>query len=221
MARNLKMGLSDDIMNSIDQVYYINLDYRNDRRLQFEDWLSESGFPEEKCSRISAIYTPGRGHVGATLSHIKTLETFLASPHKLCCIFEDDYQPVDSQSFWKSIQTVFDTNIPFDVLLLSYNVLESADTEWPFLKRVRRTFTASGYVIGREFAAILLQNMREAYQLCMQYEENFKTKANEYCLDVYWMKLMPDYKWYCIYPRIGVQRASYSDIEHVYANYNA
>lgn len=208
-------------MDKIDQVYYINLDYRTDRKIQFEDWLTESGYPETKITRIPAIHVPYRGHVGATLSHIKTLETFLNSQHKYCCIFEDDYEPVDAKSFWSSIHQVFDSKIEFDILLLSYNLLESTETEWQFLHRVSKSFTASGYVIGRSFASILLDNMKEAVQKCIEFETIHKIKANDYCLDVYWMKLMPIYKWYCIYPRLGKQRASYSDIENLYANYNA
>jgi hypothetical protein len=207
-------------MEFIPAIYYINLDYRTDRKLQFMDWLLESEYPEHQVHRISAIHVPGRGHLGALQSHIKTLETFLASNHARCMIFEDDYHPLDISVFWQSISQVFTTNIVFDVVMLAYNVLESTPTQFPFLHRVSKSFTASGFIITREFASKLLENFKEALIKLLDEEEKTKRKANQYCLDVYWHSLMNTSQWYCIYPRLGKQHESYSDIEQVYANYN-
>jgi GR25 family glycosyltransferase involved in LPS biosynthesis len=109
-------------MNTIDHIYYINLDYRTDRRLQFEEWIEESGFPTEKVTRISAVATPGKGIIGCTLSHIKTLEIFLESKNNNCIIFEDDFIPLDIKSFWNNFQLIEDINLDYDIVLARYTI---------------------------------------------------------------------------------------------------
>lgn len=208
-------------MNTIDHIYYINLDYRTDRRLQFEDWLQESGFPEDKVTRISAIQINGRGHLGAALSHCKALQTFLASSHKNCIIFEDDFVPIDLNTFWNNFKLLHDSNISYDLIMCSYNVLNYEEGPVNFLKKVVESFTASGYLITREFAPKLLENFKEAAENIVKVENETRKKADDFCLDVHWMKLMPISNWYCFFPRIGKQAASYSDIQGHYTDYNA
>ena len=208
-------------MDKIDVLYYINLDYRTDRRLEFLDWVEESGFPEEKIERIQAVSTPGRGHVGCCLSHIKTLQTFLDSSNKSCIIFEDDYQPLKVETFWSDIGRIFDSCMVFDIVMLSYNELKSEESEIPFLHKVSHSFTASGFIITREFAQVLKEFWEGGIKLLLQEEEITKRKCDKYMNDVYWMELMPISKWYCFYPRLGIQRPSFSDLQMHYTSYNA
>ncbi len=208
-------------MDTIDHVYYINLDYRSDRRLQFEDWIEESGFPTEKVTRISATSVPGRGHIGCLLSHIKTLEEFLKSDHHNCLVLEDDYVPLELKTFWNNFETLEKSKIDYDLIMCAYNVLKYDEGPVDFLKKVNSSFTSSGYLITKAFAPTLLNNFKEAVQKCIEQENITKQKANEYCLDNYWQNLMPISKWYCFYPRIGIQRESYSDIQGHVTAYNA
>jgi len=208
-------------MDKIDIVYYINLDYRADRKLEFLEWIEKSGFPENRIERIPAFHTPGRGHIGCLLSHIKALVTFLNSGKNLCLIFEDDYMPLDIPSYWANFQKLFDSKKEFDLVQVSYNELKSESTDVEFLQKVSQSYTSSGYLITKDFAPKLLANFKEAVQQCVQEEEIIQTKCNQYCLDTYWSKLMPHSKWFCFYPRIGVQRDSLSDVQDHYTSYNA
>ena len=207
-------------MNSIDKVYYINLDYRIDRNGQLLEWLDDSGLPEDKLQRISAVHTPGRGHLGCLLSHIKTLETFLNTSYTTCIVLEDDFTPLNITTFWKDIDRVFASHVDFDLIMLATNVLKSEPLEIDFLRRVNSSFTSSGYMLTRKFAPILLENFKEAVRRLEEEEARTRQKTSQYCLDVYWQKLMPVSKWYCFYPSIGKQRESFSDIERVYTNYS-
>jgi GR25 family glycosyltransferase involved in LPS biosynthesis len=208
-------------MDKVDVLYYINLDYRTDRKLEFLDWVEESGFPENKIERIQAVATPGRGHVGCCLSHIKTLQSFLDSSYKNCIIFEDDYQPLNVDTFWSDVKRIFDSCIDYDIVMLSYNELKSEETEIPFLRKVNYSFTASGFIITREFAKVLKEFWEKGIRLLLQEEEVTKMKCDKYMNDVYWMELMPFSKWYCFYPRLGIQRPSFSDLQLQYTAYNA
>jgi hypothetical protein len=208
-------------MDKIDVLYYINLDYRTDRKLEFLDWVEESGFPEEKVERIQAVATPGRGHVGCCLSHIKTLQNFLDSSHKTCVIFEDDYQPLKVESFWSDVGRIFDSGKIYDIVMLSYNELKSEETDVPFLHKVSHSFTASGFIITREFAKVLKEFWEGGVRLLLQEEEITKRKCDKYMNDVHWMELMPVSKWFCFYPRLGIQRPSFSDLQMHHTAYNA
>ena len=77
-------------MENIDRIYYINLDHRTDRRQEFENEIQKLA-SLEKVERIQAVHKPELGCLGCTLSHVKTLETFLNSEYKTCLVFEDDF----------------------------------------------------------------------------------------------------------------------------------
>jgi GR25 family glycosyltransferase involved in LPS biosynthesis len=195
-------------------LYYMNLDYRIDRNSEMLDWLDESGFPEKNIHRISATHVPGRGHLGCLLSHIHVVEEFLKTSEPYAIILEDDFVPKDLPTFWSTVQRVFDDKVPFDMIMLSFNVLESTPLEGvSYLHKVKSSLTSSGYILNREFAPTLLKNFQEAVELLVEEENATKQKTKHYCLDQHWQKLMPMSRWYCFYPLLGWQSDSFSDIE--------
>jgi glycosyl transferase family 25 len=210
-------------MNHIDAIYYINLDHRTDRKEEFLRCMNDLEVPESKIQRISAIYEPNLGALGCTKSHIIAIETFLNSDNKICIIFEDDFQYKNKDTFMSDISKIFETNMPFDIVQLSYNNLympelfyQVIDTEYSFLKRVNKTICASSYIITRKFAPKLLENFRESSEL-LSIHGNINDTT--YVLDVYWHKIQGQSQWYIISPSIGYQRASYSDICKGYYDY--
>lgn len=203
-------------MDHIARIYYINLEHRQDRRAEFEQEMEKLGV-YAKTERIEAVHVPGRGHLGATLSHIKAVETFLESGLPLCLICEDDFsvKTDDSESFWERMQAVFDRSVSFDVLMLSHNIQEHTATEYEGIVRLRKSFTASGYLLTRAFAPRLLENLVEGLQCAVKEEEATGRKTHHFCLDVYWEELMKEegVQWLALQPALGYQRPSYSDIE--------
>jgi hypothetical protein len=203
---------SDPKMTCIDKTYYINLEHRTDRKKHMESWLKNLGLLPSKMERIDAIHDKEKGYLGCTQSHVKAVETFLESGHNVCCIFEDDFTPVDPASFLASLENIFLNKVDFDLVQLSYNDLVSTETEYPFLVRPTHAQTASGYMITRAFAPRLLKNFKEALSLSIRAEET-TGKHRNYSCDVYWDQLMPRSNWFAHVPRLGYQVASYSDIE--------
>jgi len=202
-------------MDTIDCIYYINLDKREDRNKEFLECMNDLNVPFEKIQRIPAIYET-LGCLGCTKSHILALETFLASDNNKCIIFEDDFQYKDKEIFWSTIQSVIDTKVPIDIIQLSYNHIYYPevyhiihDTEYPFLKKVEHTITSSSYIITKEFAPVLLQNLKESSELLSKHGRD---DNNDYVLDVYWNKIQFISNWYIVSPALGYQRSSYSDI---------
>jgi len=207
-------------MDKVDIVYYINLDHRTDRKEEFLEWITESGFPLTKVERVPAIHVPVKGYIGCLLSHMKTLETFIESSHTTCIVFEDDYVPMILEKFWPNIGKIFETNIAFDVVLCAYNELKSTETEHLFLRKMISATTTSGYMITREYAPTLLEHWKESLHFMMTNESMSKYPL-PYMADVYWHKLMPIHNWYTFYPRLGIQRPSYSDIQRENVNHRA
>ena len=212
-------------MEYIDVIYYINLDHRSDRKEEMLNVLTELDVPQDKIHRIPAVYVKYFGALGCTKSHILTLETFINSNSNTALIIEDDFQYKDKNAFWSNIKAAFDTKINFDIIQLAYNssqyanivVYKAHNTEYNFLKKAEVTITASGYIITKAFALTLLNNLKE----CASLQESVGHQTHEYSLDIYWNKLKPISNWYVIYPPIGFQRDSYSDIVNEYVQYRS
>ncbi len=199
-------------MEHIDCVYYINLDHRTDRRAEIEAELDKLGVPETKRVRIPGVPKPGLGILGCGLAHKKTVETFLASPHKVCLILEDDFQfTLDMEYVKYLLEGLFTEKIPFDCVMLAGMVQLVGPSSYPFLKKVYDVNTASAYLITKEFAPVLLESYTESTQLL---EEAFRTtgKTNQsYHNDIWWKRYQPYFDWFIFHPRLGEQRESFSD----------
>lgn len=199
-------------MDHIDVVYYMNLDHRVDRRKEIEEELDKWGVPLEKRVRIPGVYKPGFGILGCGLAHKKSIETFLASPHKNCLILEDDFQFTEDIDYVNLLLNgVFEEKVPFDCIMLAGCILKVEDTPWPFLKKVYDVHTASAYLITKDFAPVLLESYTESTKLLEDTFVETAVKNISYHNDIWWKRYQPYYDWYILNPRIGEQRHSYSD----------
>ena len=208
--------IDSDPYDTIDVVYYINLDHRTDRNAEFLEEMNKIGYPFDKIVRISAVYKPKQGDLGCSMSHIKTLDEFIKSPHKNCIVFEDDFEFSQNK---EDVQTAFsnlaENNVSYDVCMLSANVHGSdlTNTEYPFIKKVENAQTASGYMVSKSFAPVLLQNYKEGAQLLQSGYDNGSPDGPNHCVDQYWKHLQPHSNWYLFNEKLGKQRKSHSDIQ--------
>lgn len=214
------LPLKEEFNKHIDIVYYINLDKRPDRNAEFLYEAEKAGIPREKIVRIQAVYEENRGALGCSKSHIQTLRQFIDSGLDNCIIFEDDFEFIDPSTALGKIQSVvIDREIPYDVIMLSGNVFGSAPSNHDGLYKVSDSQTTSGYMVSKEFAPILLANYIEGCDL-LEKSYNGREYNGQYAIDQYWKTLQPTHKWYIFEPRLGKQRASYSDIQGGITDYN-
>jgi len=207
-------------MENIDCIYYINLDHRVDRKEEFLQQIKEYTIPESKLHRIDATYTKGFGALGCAYSHIRALEHFIQSPFSTCIVFEDDFQFTLEKEYFKTILSeLFSKSVEFDIILLAGNILEDKMSDYPFLKRIIEAQTTSGYLITKSFAKILVKNFQEAAILLQEYYTVHETRVESFCIDRHWKHLQKKYKWYYFFPKIGLQRESFSDIEERLTKY--
>ena len=206
-------------LNQFDILYYINLDRRPERNESIQKELKKTNIDPAKINRISAVDTPECGAYGCTMSHIEVLTRFLATDDSVqtCIVLEDDFGFVqDQRQITSSINSfLVDFKDKWDVLLLSLNLIYGEKTEHPYAIRVFRSFTTSGYVVSKKFAPKLLDNFKESGTL-LKFEGRYVPTL---CLDNYMGRLQQVSNWFSIVPRIGLQTASYSDIEKRYVDY--
>jgi len=197
-------------MNHIHKIVYINLDHRADRRAEVEGELSRMGLSGE---RFPGIYRRP-GLVGCGLSHIGVLEKAKAAGWENVLILEDDfYFTVDKETFTRELDAFFALQIPYDVVMFSY----AYDVSAPFNNIVDKAVnvqTASGYLVHRSFYDTLLHNLKEGNAQLISTGEHW-----HYANDQYWKRLQPISNWYCFKTRLGMQRASYSDISEKFVHY--
>jgi GR25 family glycosyltransferase involved in LPS biosynthesis len=199
-------------MDYIDCVYYINLDYREDRRNEIEAELDKLEVPESKRVRIPGILKPGFGILGCGLAHKKAIETFLESPHRNCLILEDDFEfTLDIEYVHFLLSAFFEEKVPFDCVMFAGCILEVDHTPYPFLQKVKDVHTASAYLITKEFAPVLLESYTESTKLLEDTYLETGKKILSYHNDIWWKRYQPYYDWFIFNPRLGEQRHSFSD----------
>lgn len=195
----------------IDKIYYINLDKRTDRFEQINEELKKMNLEATRFSAISHQF----GAVGCNLSHLSILKHARENKFQNILILEDDFQfIVSKEEFEKQINEFFKLNIPWDVLMLSYNILKSI----PFNSTIQKVYeaqTTSGYIVNACFYDSLIKVIEENIPLLEKTGQHWK-----YTIDQCWKVLQGDKSnWYAFNTRIGLQRESYSDIMNDIVNY--
>ena len=142
-----------------DAVIYINLEHRTDRKeLILNEIQKIKHIDESQIYRIDAVLEPMCGHIGCGKSHIKALELAVANNWSSVLVLEDDFcfnEHYEGEHSFNKIQ-----NIEWDVLLLAQGYQCNQDSEYDFLKRARRSTTASGYIVRRHYYPVLLDNFK-------------------------------------------------------------
>jgi len=197
-------------MEHIQKIIYINLDKRADRREQIEREfarmnLTATRFPAIEC-------TPG--NVGCFKSHLAVLKQAREENLENVLIMEDDFKfIVKKQTFERNMADFFNLNIPYDVLMLSYN-LAGSEPYNGIVSYARKAYTASGYIVHRRFYDTLINLYEETLPQLIE-----TNRGELYVNDVVWQRLQPQSQWFYFNRRIGKQRPSYSDIELRNVNY--
>ena len=217
-------------MNHIDAILYINLEHRVDRREHILQEIGKICTDSSKIHRIDAVKR-AVGAMGCSMSHRKALLYAQSHPEwNMVLILEDDFTFKSDLSIEieNSINHLINGSINMDVGFLSYNhyAIQSRYGINPFenklcsqlqstIRKVYYSQTASSYLIKKHYIPVLIKNITESLFDMIQ---NGKNHHN--CFDIYWTRLQPIGNWYALYPVIGIQYESYSDIEQRTANYN-
>lgn len=204
--------------SNIDHIFFINLDYREDRRDEIEDEIQKYDFID-KTERFPGIRVVEQGILGCTKSHLAVLKLAKERGYKNVLILEDDFEFVLSKAdVEKELQTFFDSGIDYDVCMISYLLIKEEEDqiveECPNLGRVIEAQTASGYLVNAKYYDTII----ELYEWAWPLLENTKAHwlyANDQC----WKSLQRKDRWFYFKNRIGKQRASFSDNSMSFMDY--
>ena len=191
-----------DRFEDIQNVLYINLDERPDRREKTEQEFSRIGL---KAQRVQAIKKK-RGQLGCTLSHIKCLEMAKANNWDHVMICEDDILfAKDAQFVRERINTFLSRHKDWDIIVLGIlptdGVYLDDSAAW-----IKRAWCTTCYIVRKEYYDVLLHNFKtSAERLCR------KVIGNE--IDHIWKSLQRRDKWMTILPIIVTQVPGKSDID--------
>jgi glycosyl transferase family 25 len=206
-------------MEHIDAILYINLEYRTDRNEHILREISKLCIDSTKIHRIDAIRKE-LGALGCGLSHIKALEYALEHPEwKNILILEDDFtfKSNDRNSIISDITHIIKSVTVFDMILLSFSKydLKYVDTPFNNIKKMIYSQTTSSYIIRNEYIPKLLSVFKTA-----MFDIELNGRKFENCIDIAWTNLQPSDNWYSVFPALGYQYSSYSDIENMYVSYD-
>lgn len=201
--------------NNLDKIFYINLDKRTDRRIEIEDELQQYNL-YDNAERFPAIYTPEQGILGCTMSHLAVIKLAKERKYKQVLILEDDfYFIIPKEEFENELTTFFESNIRYDICMISYNIIKSIPTEYPFLQKIIEAQTASGYMIHQSLYDTLIKVLEDAVEPLRETQQHWI-----YANDQIWKNIQPQTNWYALTNRCGKQRDGFSDNSNRYQEYD-
>lgn len=200
--------------HNIDKIIYINLNKRADRKISIENELESYGF--KNYERFEAIETLGMGFIGCANSHLSVLKIAKERNYKNILILEDDFVfSVNKTKLDILLDEFFQINIPYDVCMLSYNMIQNKPTEYSIINKVIEAQAASGYLVNNHYYDTLIKLYEESFPL-LQITKQHWIYAN----DQIWKQLQKKDNWYYFIERIGKQMAGYSDNGEQYTDNN-
>ena len=208
----IKIVTVAELFKPIEKILYINLEKRPDRRAQMEAQFRSLGIPPEKIVRIEAVPN-ALGALGCTRSHIKALSWAKSQQLKNVLILEDDFDFIP-QHLARNLDYLSGfVNEPWDVIMFSANprILEPHNQ---MIMRVRCALTTAGYLVHQRYFDTLLENYYQSSSLLEQ-----SRAGHFHALDVWFQPLQRRDAWFIFIQRMGLQRASFSDVENRYVNY--
>jgi len=195
----------------LENVYYINLEERVDRKVLVETELKKMKWKYERFDAIKHA----RGIIGCCMSHLAVVEMAKEKDLDYVVILEDDIQFLQPERYNKMLidfrNFIESNSLDYDVLLIATNILDKVNGIIPinnYIYRVKASYSAAGYIVKKHYYDKIIANYKEGLRLLI---EN-PTVSGKYEFDVYWIKLQMVDKWLVLYPRTVNQRESYSDI---------
>jgi hypothetical protein len=185
-------------------IRYINLDYRKDRRAEFESEMRRLGVSwHERITGIPA--TPGM--LGCALSHVDLLNSWDRNPGRLLLVCEDDVEFIASRNDIDFAIEEFCQSPELEVLMLAHN----AAWHIPISDQIAISsdiLTTSAFILRPTIAAAIQMQFQKSVEM-LQAGNN----SRQYALDFVWRDLQATRLFGLVLPRLAKQRDGYSDIE--------
>ena len=197
-----------------DQILYINLPERVDRKTSIKRELQNQNVPPSLITRIEAKPSIN-GSRGCALSHILALDHAKACGYERFLILEDDVVFLTSAEKTGAYirQFInFSEKHPWDLFFLGTSPYRTEPTKDPMIKRVLSSSCAHAYALESRYIDTLRASFMKSYELLWNrtsFEESFF-----FAIDKIWIYLQMQDHWYMGKNTVVRQGKFYSDIEH-------
>ena len=198
-------------VSDIQNVLYINLETRPDRKTHVEKQLQQLDLP---ATRFNAVKLSS-GALGCSISHLKCLEIAKQNNWTHVLIVEDDILFTEVELFKAQLDTFLKNHNDFDVVLIAGNNMPPYQPIDQTCVKVTKCQTTTGYLVKSHYYDTLIKNYKDGITNLLREPNNHVL----YAIDKYWFQLQETDNWYLIIPLTVVQREDYSDIEKRPTNY--
>lgn len=205
-----------DMKNILDikNTFYINLEYREDRKKHAEEQLEKIGI--KNYQRFNAIEMDF-GAIGCSMSHLKCLQIARENNWSHLLICEDDILFLDPELLVRQLNTFLENHQDdWDVVLLAGNNTSPYIEVDNCCLQVGRCQTTTGYIVKSHYYETLISNISESIEKLTADPYN----RTSYAIDRYWFTLQQRDRWFLIVPLSVIQKNDYSDIEKKYISYS-
>lgn len=197
----------------LENVFYINLEERKDRKEWMEKELKLMGWKYERYPAIKCK----SGAVGCSLSHLGLLKRARDEKLDYIVILEDDIHFTKKEWINERIKEIFERGEEYDVLYLCANVRDhNVKMYSKNLVRVVSCIATTGYIVNRDYYDKIIENIeKNVKKLIME-----PRRVNRYAIDIGYQELQLEDKFVMIYPKTVGSIVSYSDILNREVDYN-
>jgi len=184
------------------RVVYINLDHREDRRVQIEGQFRALGL--HRYERFSAVQRE-KGALGCTESHRGVIEAWPSESRDLLMVCEDDCEFLLQREDIDNLIEKFALDSNLSVLCLAFNTFNGVKISDEF-KITSMTLTTACYVIKPHARNHLLEATRRSV-------ESFLPGKQPFAIDAAWITTQKELFFAIPIRRAARQMASYSNIQ--------
>jgi hypothetical protein len=192
------------------EVMYINLDHRQDRRIQIEEEVARLGLTK-------ALRIPGTlaelPTIGCSQSHLNALHSWAPDENRLLLVLEDDCQFLASRKELDAVVEEFAVNAHLEVLCIANNTPWSRPISDALAISTEIQTTAAYVVKGGA-----LRDLRAAMGDSIERLRAGEPPEKAAC-DIVWMGIQKKRFFAVPRTRMAIQRAGYSDIQQEHTDY--
>ena len=199
--------------NDIQNIFYINLDRRIDRKIHIENQLKLLNWT---ATRFPAILN-SFGALGCSLSHLALLKYARRNKLDHILILEDDVSFLNPSLFLNNLNQFLKTHTNFDVLLLAGNNMGDHVRIDDYCVKVSQCQTTTAYLVKNHYYDTLIKNYENSINLLQLYPN----KIHNFAIDQFWGILQKTHNWFLLTPLSVVQTPNISDIEKRPTNYTS
>jgi GR25 family glycosyltransferase involved in LPS biosynthesis len=200
----------------VSKAFYINLDFRTDRKEHTEKFLKALGI--ENYERFDAIKT-NIGYHGYLFSQVAILEKAIEENLEYVLICDDDLTIEDEylENFLRDTELFFKNIKDWDVLMLGGEIKELPRKRKAYCMKTRAVRSCPAYLIRRHYF--------ETYHKCLKQRQEALKKRPDVrresinAADTCIRHLQRKHNWYMIYPYGLIQKADFSDISNDFRDY--